>query len=97
MLHDFKLKVKFFAATDVREIELPKLSREAKGWPALVKISYPFDPERAPEICQADVRGQRFQLRGRVKRKGRACRNKAREGIAVEVVAVRWIGGPVRV
>ena len=33
-----ELKVEFFASKDRREIELPKLSREAKRWPSLIEI-----------------------------------------------------------
>ena len=53
--HDLELKVKFLAAEDIREIELPELSCKTKSRPAVVKVGYPFETQHAPEICQADV------------------------------------------
>ena len=68
-LQDLKLKMEFLAATDVRQVKLPKLSRETKRGPALVKIGQPFEPECAPEICKTDVNAHRPQFHRRIKRK----------------------------
>ena len=54
-LHNLKLKMQFLAAEDVREIELPELSRKTKSGPALVEVGYPFETQHAPKICQADI------------------------------------------
>jgi hypothetical protein len=37
-LHHFQLEVEFLAAKDCRQVELPKLPREAKRWPALIEV-----------------------------------------------------------
>ncbi len=77
--HDLKLKVEFLAAEDIRQVELPKLPGEAKRGPALVKIGYPFETERVPEICKTDVSADRPQLYSCVKRKRRTLGHEAGE------------------
>ena len=77
LLHDFELEVELFAAEDCRQIEFPKLSREAEGRPALIEVDYELESQRAPQICEAHVRLQWLELSSRVERKRRARRNKA--------------------
>ena len=68
----FHFKVQFFATTDRGQVELPKLPGEAQRREALVEVDYKFQSQRTPEIRETDVRRHRFQLRGCIKRKGRA-------------------------
>src|SRR4051812_45655986 len=97
LFHDFKFEIEFFPAADRRQIELPKLSREAKGRPALVEINNELQAQRAPDICQTHVRPYRSEFSGGVKRKRCARRNETGERIAVEVIAMSWISCPVRI
>ena len=69
LLHDFELEIQFLATKDCRQIKLPELSREAEGGPTLIEINQKLHAQRAPEIRETNVRGQRFQLSGRVERK----------------------------
>ncbi len=95
--HNFKLKMKFFTATDVAQVKLPELTREAKRRPLLIQISDQLQPYRPPEVSQADIGAHWFQFDRGVERKRRAFGHEASEGITVEVIAMSWIGGPVRV
>ena len=45
LLHNLKLKLQFLATKNIRQIELPKFSREAKSGPALVEIGQPLKTE----------------------------------------------------
>ena len=72
LLHNFEFEVEFLTTQNTREVELPKLSREPPRRPALIEIDNKLDAQRTPEIGEAHVRRQRFQLRARVKRKRRA-------------------------
>lgn len=53
---DLELEVELFAAEDRRQIEFPKLAREAQTWPALIEIDDELHSQCAPEICEAHVR-----------------------------------------
>ena len=55
----FEFEVELFATENHREVELPELPGEAKRGPALVEIYNEFQPQRPPEIGQADVRRKR--------------------------------------
>src|SRR5258705_2311760 len=50
-----------------------------------------------PEVCEADVRFQWSQFGFGVKRKRCSLRHEAREGITIEMIAMSWIGGPIRI
>ena len=97
LLDDFKLEVELFPAHDRREIELPKLSRKPKCWPALIQIHDKLHAQRAPKIRQADACFERPELGRGVERKWGFRRHEASEGVAVEMIAVRRIGGPIGV
>ena len=93
--HDFQFEIQFLTTKDARQIELPKLSREAKRWPTLIEVHEELESQRAPQICETDVSLNGLQLRRSVKRKRRARRDEARERVTVEVIAMRWICGPI--
>ena len=97
LFDDFKFEVEFFPAADRRQVELPKLSREAEGRPPFVEINNELQAQCTPEICQAHVRAYGFEFSGGVKRKWRARRNETSKRVAVEVIAMSWIGRPVRI
>lgn len=97
VLRDFKLELQFLAAKNGAEIELPELTRESKPRPVLIEIHNELQTECTPQVCQRNVRPDRFQLHFGVERKELASIDEAIEGIAVEVIAVRRIGRPVRI
>ena len=97
LFHDFKLEIELFPPTDHREIELPKLPRKTERRPALIEVHDKLNAECPPEICQTDVRGDRAKFFRGVERKWSLRRNKASERITVEVIAMRRIGGPIRI
>jgi len=97
LFHDDELKTQLFAATDHAEIELPEFSREAKLRPALIEIDEEFQTHQAPDIRERNVRAYRLESYLGVERKQLPVFDEAIEGIAVEVVAVRGIGGPIGV
>ena len=92
-----KLKSEFLAATYAAQIELPKLSREAKRRPALIDVHKELETDNPPEVCQTHVNTERSQLRQRIKWKGSAVRHEAGKGITIEVVPMSGIGGPIRI
>ena len=96
-LFDFEFERELFAATDRAEIELPKFPREAKLWPALIQIDEELQANHAPDIRERNVGAYRLESYLGVERKELPVFDEAIEGIAVEVVAVRRIGGPIRV
>ena len=61
----------------------------------MVKIGYPFQTECTPEICKTDVGAHRSQLYSCVKRKRSKVGHEAGEGVAVEMVTVCRVGGPI--
>ncbi len=89
--------MKFFTAANVAEVKLPELAREAKRRPVLVEICDKFEPQGAPEIRESDVSAQRLQFHSRVEGKRRAFRHEAGKRITIEMVAVRWVGRPIRI
>ncbi len=97
LFHDLEFKVELFAAKDGREIKLPELSCEAKGWPSLVEIHEKLQTKRPPQICKAYMGSDGLEFGFHIKRKGRSRRNKAGEGVTVEVISVGRIGGPIRI
>src|SRR5687768_1597601 len=97
LLDHFKLEVEFLPAKDHRQIELPKLSRETKRRPALIQIHHKLQTERTPQVRQADARCKRSQLGRSVERKRSLRRHETRKRVAVEMIAVRRIRGPIRV
>ena len=97
VLDDFELELQLFTTQHTAEIELPELPREAKGWPALIEIYDHLDAQGAPKICQRDVDTNRPELYLGVEGKELSIVNKAVEGIAVEVIAMSRIAGPIRI
>jgi len=95
LLHDLKLVMQFFTTKNIGEIELPKLSCETEGRPALVQVNQELDSQHAPEIGERNVCPDRFQNDVGVKRKRRPVRHEAGEGVAVEVIAMRRVGRPI--
>jgi hypothetical protein len=39
LFHDFQLEVQFLSAEDRRQVKLPKFSRKAQMWPALIEVN----------------------------------------------------------
>jgi len=97
LFDDFELEVQLFAAKDGREIELPEFSGEAKRRPALIEIDEKLQTHGPPQVRQTHMSRYRFQLGGGVEREWSTGGNEASERVTVEVVAVSWIGGPIRV
>ena len=95
--HGFEFKVKFFASKNTTQIELPKLPRETKRRPALIEIHHELEPERAPQIRQAHACREWSQLGRSVKGKRSFRWHETGERVAVEMIAMRRIGGPIRV
>lgn len=62
LLHHFKFEMEFLAAKDHRQVELPKLAREAKRWPSLIEIHNELKAQCAPQICKTDVSRDRLEL-----------------------------------
>ena len=63
----------------------------------MIEIGEPFKTDRAPEICKTHVCAERSQLDGSIKRKRSALGHEAGERVAVEMVAMSWIGRPIRI
>jgi len=61
----------------------------------LVQVRDHLQTECAPEIGQGYISADRFQLDLSVEGKRRAVRHEAGEGIAVEVITMSRVGGPV--
>ena len=95
--HDFKLKPQFLAATDHRQVELPKLAREAKGRPMLIQVDNEFEAERPPQIRQSDVGVDGLEFNLCVERKRSSLGHKASERVTVEMISMRRIRGPIRI
>jgi len=96
-LDDPEFELQLFAATDRAQIELPEFPGEAKLWPALIEIDEEFQANHAPDIRERNVSAYRLESYLSVERKELPVFDKAIEGITVEVVAVRRIGGPIGV
>jgi hypothetical protein len=94
-LHYFKFKVKLFAATNRRQIELPEFSCEAKRRPVLVQVRDELKAKRPPKIRKADIGMDRLEFEVGVKRKRRAFGDEASERVTIEMIAVRWVSRPV--
>ena len=92
-----KFKLKFLAATDCAEIELPKFSRESKLRPTLIEIDEYLQTNHSPDIRERNISANRLESDVGVERKELPVFDKAIEGITVEVVAVCRVGGPIRV
>jgi len=95
--HNFELELKFFAATDRTQVKLPELSGESEARPVLIDIHEQLQANHPPHIRQWNVSAHRFKPHVGVERKELPVFDKAIEWVAVEVIAVRGIGGPVRV
>lgn len=89
--------MKFLAATDHAQIKLPKLACETQRRPALIQVSDEFKAERTPEVSERYVSANRSELNRGVEREGSAVRHEAGERVAVEVVAMGRIRGPIRI
>src|SRR5437763_10514552 len=96
-LNNRECERQFLAATARAEIELPKLSRESKLRPTLIEIDEHLQTNHPPDIRERNVGANRLESYVGVERKELPVFDKAIEGITVEVVAVRRIGGPIRV
>ncbi len=94
---DFELKLQFLAAEDRRKVKLPKLTGEAKSRLLLVQIRDEFQSQCPPEVRQRHVRSYRAQFERCVEGKRRAVRHKAREGVAIKLVAMCGVGRPIRI
>jgi hypothetical protein len=94
-LHYLKLKTKFLATKNIGEVELPKLSREAQCRPMPIKVGNEFKSEKAPEVRETYVSTHRPKFCRCVKGEGSVIRHEASEGIAVEMIFMSWVGGPV--
>lgn len=95
LFHNFKFKTKFLAAKDVRKIELPKLSRKAECRPMLVQVGNEFQPQKAPEVGQTYISANRPKFDLRVERKGCAIGHETGKRIAVEMIPMSRVGGPI--
>lgn len=87
--------MQLFTAQEVAQIELPKLSRKPQRRPALIEIDDELDTKRAPKIRERHVSTNRFEFHFGVERKKLSIADKAVEGIAVEVIPVSRIAGPI--
>ena len=94
-LHNQKFELQFLTAEDIAEIELPKFSGETKAGPPLIKVYQELQSQTAPEIREAHVSTYWMQHCFGVERKGCALRDEAGEGVTVEVVSMRGVGGPI--
>jgi len=63
--------------------------------PTLIEINDEFQTNGPPQIRQRNISADWFQFYVRVERKDLAVVDEAVERVAVEVVAVRWIGAPI--
>ena len=97
ILKNFKFKLQLLTAEDVAEVELPELARESEAGPALIQIDDELQTQGSPQVCQRNVSADRLQSHLSVERENLPFGDEAIEGIAVEVVAVGWVGGPVRI
>lgn len=97
LLHDLKLKTKFLAAKNVGEVELPKLSREAHRGPMLVKVGDEFHSEKAPELGETYVSTHWPKFDHGIEREGCVIGHEAGKGIAVEMILMSRICGPIRI
>ena len=96
-LENREFELQLFAAIDRAEIELPKFPCEAKPWPALIEIDEEFQANHAPDIRERNVRSYWLESYVGVERKELPVFDKTIEGITVEMIAVRRIGGPIGV
>jgi len=96
-LDGFKLEVELLAAADRGEIELPELAREAERRPVLVQVNNELEAERPPKIGKTHVRVDWFKFDVGIKRKRGPGRHKTGKGITIEMIPVRWVGGPIRI
>src|SRR2546423_15480400 len=83
LLQHFQRELQLLAANDGAEIELPKLSGEAKAWPLLIEIHDQFQPNCSPKVCQRNVRANRFELHFGVERKELPVGDEAVESVTV--------------
>ena len=95
LFDDGELEGQLLAATDHAEIELPELSRESQLRPALVDVDQQLQTEGAPDIRQRDISANGFQPNVRVEGKELAVFDKAVERVAVEMIAMCRVSGPV--
>src|SRR2546430_15837084 len=63
----------------------------------MIEIHDEFQTDAPPQIRQRNISADWFQFYVGVERKKLAVVDEAIEGIAVEVIAMGWIGGPVGV
>jgi len=63
----------------------------------LVKVSDELQSEKAPEVGETYVSTNRSKFNHSIERKGSVIGHEAGKGVAVEVVLMRWIGGPIRI
>ena len=97
LLHDLELERELFTSKNGRQVKFPKLSCESKCWPPLIEVDENFNPQRAPKVSEADVRFQWPQFGFGVKRKWRSLRHEAGERITIEMIAMGWVGRPIRI
>jgi len=94
-LDHFELETKFLATANCRQIKLPKFAGKTKAGPALVEVSEELKPEGAPQIRQAHMTVNRLQHYVGIERKWCAVRHEAVKRVAIKVVTMGRVGGPV--
>ena len=94
---NLKLKLKLFTTDQCAQIELPKLSGEAERGPPLIEIDDELKSYGSPKIRERDVSPNRLQLYFCVEWEKLTIVDEAVERVAVEVITVGWVAGPIRV
>lgn len=97
LLNHFKLKTKLLTAKDIREVELPKFSREAQRGPILIEVGDELQSQEAPQIGKTYISGYGPKFDLRIKRKGSAFGHEAGKGVAVEMISMCGVCGPIRI
>jgi hypothetical protein len=95
VLQNLKLEMEFFAAKDVGQVKLPKLSCESKRGPVLVEIRNQFQTKSTPEIRQAYVSVNRLKFDVGVEGKWSAIRHETGERITIEMISMGRVGRPI--
>src|SRR5947209_2058237 len=97
VLNYLEFKLKLFTTADAGEVKLPELTGETQRRPPLIEIGNELESDGSPKIGQTDVSPNRLELDLSVKRKRSSLRDETGKRITVEMIAVRWIGGPIRI
>jgi hypothetical protein len=95
LLQSLEFKLQLFSAHDGAQIELPEFSREAKGGPALIQIHQKLQTNCSPKISQRNIGADGFEFNFSIEGKELVVVDKAIERVAVEMIAMSWIGWPI--